>query len=283
MAAEVGQQMPYDDECRKVYAYLQKGFIASRDRRDEIATEYRISVIGSHDAIRADIEQDVMNISLNAIKQKGHIDSSLYDGSRGGFAVICEEKEGGRGLTERFILTELTEEVEGARREIKQRMPGTALSDIMIDGKVFSNVLNANEEYRTALEEKVHRTVLFILRLENAKTDYGFEHKEVEDIPPDNIEKILLPMRLREGIEREQQYFEGFFEKIEYVEDRLIEKLEYGYEKEYGSSTMDHTLEFMNIRVPDYQTHLTRELKTRVEAGKDSGFFTHIAPTKPTK
>lgn len=240
---------PEDLSCRKIFAFLEEGIIAKEESRKKIGKDYNFPISGSND------EEKVNRICVNYINQINNIAPSLYNESKGGFAVVVEEREINQEMTQQF----LKENKDVIDQKVDELSQIVSLPKAVLRRGAIKRIMNKNKEFKEKISEKVRRTALFTLNIPPEQVGEGHIYA---DVPAGKIDKVFLPESMSAPMNVEKEHFAKYSDKIFYVTLDRTFSFKYGYELNDNAVAKlrnSQTMEIENIIGPNYESALANE------------------------
>ncbi len=175
--------------------------------------EEQVRVTRSYDA------QPGRELSLNCVSKTVGIARSLFSqAANSGFSVACEEAVGTGGIID-DVIRRRGEEIRKYEEEIRSM----GISNIVtIETASLQKIICKDEEFLINLQEKAHRTALFVFDLEaqeGEKSAIGCKETRRRNVSPDQIKCVIISERYRDIVTPNSREYGIPLDKVIFVDD----------------------------------------------------------------
>ncbi len=256
--------IPVSPVCAKLASFFNSGAVSGGEL--EKIPQKDISVIRSFDS------KSVGSLSLNCVSDTAAIAHSLFEKTaNGGLCVAAEETVNTGGIIDE-VIHRRKDDIEKCEQKIR-----SLGWDNIVTVKIYSliNVICKDGQFILNLQEKVHRTALFVFDIEPEKGDIaesGCKEARRQNISPEKIAYVIVPEKYKDEVLEKGEAFGIPLDKVIFVGDTK-KRIRFSY-KDAENNTPSCETEGP-IVIPDYESALDLIAKKFGDI-KSHPLFTHM-------
>ncbi len=253
---------PVNPVCQKIASFFEFGAVSGQKLE---------KVIEQTDVAKSYDTQSTQALALNCIYQVHGIKNSLFDkAANSGLSIVSEETVGSGGIIDE-VLKRREQDIQIFEKTIG------LINRVSIESATLRNIISIDEIFRQNLQEKVHKSALFVFDLTADISDIGALNigcKETRraGVSSDRIICVIIPEQYRDMVKENYEFFKIPIDKVIFVGDKE-ESISISYMDSEGGVPSCKLAKPINV--PDYESVLNELVLERGNLQKNP-LFTHM-------